>query len=132
MMGALLRHKVAEKLLAVVHGDVVEAAAAATIVLEVTESRLPVVAVLILLHLLLEIVEEALTAFCPVEETKLLIDYRLRAAALDEFRLLHHRAVVLLLEPLRGVGIDVYAQILAPCHPSRPGMADSRVIVKVE
>ena len=54
------------------------------------------------------------------------------AAALDEFRLLHHRAVVLLLEPLLGGGIDVNAKILAPCHPPRPRMADGRVIVKVK
>ena len=61
---------------------------------------LPVCLVGCLVHTLLEVVKKTLLAFGAVEETELIIDDGLCAAALDKLCLLHDAAVVLLLELL--------------------------------
>lgn len=67
----------------------------------------PVCLVGCLVHTLLEVVKKTLLAFGAVEETELIIDDGLCAAALDKLCLLHDAAVVLLLELLSRRSLDV-------------------------
>lgn len=123
---------VGEEPLAVFHRQIVKGAVTTAIPFKMLVGGIPVPEIVIVRHFGTEILQETLLSPVAVKETVFLIDYGFGSAAFDKFRIAEHGLVELRLELVRGIGIDVYTEILPSCRLACLRVSHGRIEVKIQ